>query len=139
MTEVLDLDSVFARDTVKLNGNEYELRNQQEFGILDDHKLRSLIDKIQQFQSGADTEEDAVKASALLRDLATMLVVDLSDEVPDWACVAIFEFWMQRAQGEAPANPPKPAARRTTASSSRNSKPRTAAVPKRGSTSRRTN
>jgi hypothetical protein len=137
MGNVLDLSAVFDRDTVKMpDGTEYELRNQQEFGILDDHHLRTLIDKITSLNAVAESEDDAVKAAALLQELAAMLVVDLSVDVPDWASVQIFQFWVARAQGEAPADPPKP--RRTTAASSRGSKRSTAATRKPGSKSRRT-
>ncbi len=141
MTEVLDLGAVFDRDTVKLpDGKTVELRNQQEFGIVDDHKLRTLLKQIDETRKlGQEvSEEDALRASQMLRDLATMLVVDLEAEIPDWACVAIFEFWVKRAQGDEPApDPPKPR-RRTTGASSRGSKHSTAATRKPGSKSRRT-
>jgi hypothetical protein len=144
VTEVLDLGAVFDRDTVKMpDGTTYELRNQQEFGVLEDHRLRTLLEQIESFDtSGTKSEEDAEKASKLLRDLATMLVVDLQTEIADWACVAIFRFWVDRAKGENPATPPqpakKPAPQRTTGVSSRASKRSTAAKRKHGSTSRAT-
>jgi hypothetical protein len=141
VTEVLDLASVFERDTVKMqDGTTYELRNQQEFGVVDDHKLRALLKAVDEFKAGDldASEQDAEAASKMLRDLATMLIVDLKTEIPDWACVAIFEFWVSRAQGENPADPPKKPRPRTTAASSRGSKRSTAATRKPGSkTSRR--
>jgi hypothetical protein len=135
VTQVLDLAAVFERDTVKMpDGTQHELRNPQELGILEEHRLRLLLKKIEEFTAGAKSEQDAEQASKLLRELATMLVVDLEAEIPDWACVAIFQFWVKRVEGEEkPANPRKP---RTTAGSSRGSKRSTAATPKRGSTTR---
>lgn len=136
MTEVLDLAAVFTRDTVKLqDGTTYELRNQQEFGILDDHKLRTLLNRIEEFRhadAATQTEEAAAQASQMLRELATMLVVGLEQEIEDWACVAIFRFWTERVQSAPPSDedPPKP---RTTVASSRGSKPSTAATRSTGS------
>jgi hypothetical protein len=141
VTEVLDLGAVFDRDTVRMpDGTTYELRNAQEFGVLDDHRLRMLLKKIEELKSraksgGQSSEKDAEEASKLLRDLATMLVVELQTEIPDWACVAIFQFWVNRAQGETPAGdtPGPPRSRRTTVASSRGSKRSTAATRKPGS------
>lgn len=134
MTEVLDLAEVFTRDTVKMHdGTTYELRNRVEFGLVDDHRLRTLLVRIDEFNDTKDkTEEASAQASAMLRELATMLVVDLETEIPDWACVAIFRFWTARVREQEPADPPKPR-RPTTAASSRGSRRSTAATPKRGS------
>lgn len=140
MTESLDLGALFERDTVKMkDGTTLELRNQQEFGVLDDFKLRSLIDRISTLEQTASvSEEDATKASELLSELAAMIVVDCPAAIEDWACVAIFRFWTKRLDEQAPALPPrKPRPRRTTAGSSRGSKPSTAATRKRGSTTPR--
>jgi hypothetical protein len=142
VTETLDLGAVFDRDSVKMpDGTEYQLRNKDEFSIVEDQKLRSLIRQIGEFsESSADSEEDAAKASKMLHDLSTMLVIDAPEDVPDWACVEIFRFWTKRAGAEVPpADPPKPRRRRTTGGSSRNSKRSTAAPRKTGSSkSRRT-
>lgn len=137
MSQVLDLSKVFERDTVKMrDGTDYELRNPQEFSVLEEHKLQTLIAKANEFdKKETKNTEDVEKASELLQDLATMLVVDLQTEIPDWACVAIFRFWMERATGDDPLARPNRKARRTTAASSRASKRSTAATPKRGSTS----
>jgi hypothetical protein len=141
--KVLDLDAAFSRDTVKVGGKTYELRAPQEFGIVEDHKLRKLIVAASAIDNKkTTTEADAVKASQLLRDLATMLVVDLQEEIPDWACVAIFDFWIGNAPGDdgpPPQPAPRPAAKKKTTStgakSSLRSKSSTAATRKRGSTS----
>ena len=143
MTEVLDLAAALDRDTVKMpDGATFELRNHQEFGIVDEHRLRTLLEKITAFEATAAdaTEDEAQQASKMLRDLAAMLVIDPPEVIEDWVCAAVFAFWMKNAPvEEEAANPPKPAGRRTTGGSSRNSKPRTAVARKRGSTSRRTN
>lgn len=139
-TETLDLGALFKRDDVKLPGGvTVELRNQQEFGVLDDFRLRSLIDRIQAAEQAAtQSEEDAIKASELLHELATMIVVDCPEKIDDWACVAIFRFWTKRIADTEPADPSqKPRARRTTAGSSRGSKRSTAGTRKPGSTTRR--
>ena len=141
MTDVLDLTKVFARDSVKLpDGTSRELRNQQEFSILEWHKVVGLDKKARELQAAAaESEEAAQELSALQRDLAAMLIVDLGDaELPDWACAAILAFWTDRIQaaGEE-GNPQRPRGRQTTASSSRGSKRSTAAPRKTGSTPRR--
>lgn len=140
MAEALDLGALFERDTVKMkDGTTLELRNQQEFGVLDDFKLRSLIDRVQLLeQTAGQNEEDATKASELLKELAAMIVVACPPDIEDWACVAIFRFWTKRINDQAAADPsPKPRPRRTTGGSSRGSKRSTGATPKRGSTTRR--
>jgi hypothetical protein len=142
VSESLDLTNVFDRDTVKLpGGTEYEIRNPEEFSILEEHQLNNLLKRIDVARGKAqtdDTEEAAKQASELLRELATLLIVDLKEEVTDWACVAVFRFWTERISAAAEkANPPKPRGR-TTGKSSRGSKRSTAATRKAGSNSRRT-
>jgi hypothetical protein len=149
VSDTLDLTQVLDRDEVKLpDGTVKELRNPEEFSILQDHELSKLIDRVMEMREKAGsenaTDEDAKQASDLLRELATLLVIDLGDtELEDWVCVAIFEFHMRKriaiaerlaaAQG---ADPQKP--RRTSAARSRGSKRSTAATRKTGSRSRRT-
>lgn len=139
--KTLDLAAVLNRDDVKMpNGQVYELRNQHEFGVLDDYRLRALIDQITKLNATATkSEEDAEKASKLIRDLAAMIVVDAPADLDDWVCVAVFQFWVERANDSVHVVPPTPSPskpRRTTAVSSRGSKPSTAAIRKRGSTPR---
>jgi hypothetical protein len=133
MAEVLDLTKVFDRDTVKLpDGTTCELRNQQEFSILEWHRVVQMDTQAHTLQqTAADSEEDATKLAQIQRDLAAMLVVDLDQEIPDWACAAILAFWADRATPEADAVPPR--SRRTTAASSPGSKRSTAATRKPGS------
>jgi len=137
VTQVLDLSTLFERDTVKMpDGSSYELRNPQEFGVLDEHKMRALMKKAADLDAVSDpTDAQAAEAAKILHDLATMLIVDLRDEIPDWACVAIFRFWIEKAGTDEPGDgsPRKP---RTTAASSRGSKRSTAATRTRGSKSR---
>lgn len=140
MAETLDLTAVLDRDTVKLpDGSTCELRNPQEFGVVAEHHLNMLLQRIDEL-NGAEikTDEDAEKASGMLRELAAMIVVGCPGEIDDWACVAIFDFWAAKIKGEGPeGNPPAGATARTTAGSSRNSKRSTVATRKHGSTRRR--
>jgi hypothetical protein len=150
--EKLDLSKVFDRDEVTLpGGNTYEIRNPEEFGVLGDHQLDALIKRIDEARENASkqdaTEEDAIQAAKLLRDLATLLVIDLPEdaEVGDWASVAIFEFHMKKRVERMrelaekagvrlpPPTRPRPKKKaRTTASSRRGSKSSTAGRRKTG-------
>jgi hypothetical protein len=152
VSEALDLSKVFDRDTVKLSdGTEYEIKNPEEFGILDDHQLNALIKRIETAREKAAsedaTEEDAKNASELLRALATLLVIDLPTEakVGDWESVAIFDFHMKKRVANATKlaeelgirlpPPGKPRAKKkspTTVRSSRGSRRSTAGRPKTG-------
>jgi hypothetical protein len=137
VTQLLDL-SALERDTIKLaDGAVVELRNPDEFAIVDDYRLRTLITEL----VGVDllafkSEEDAAEASAKLHTLAAMLTVSLPEGSDDFACAAIFDVWVKKHlvvvdDKKGDAGPPK--SRRTTAASSQGSKRSTAATRKTGS------
>ena len=140
MTQLLDL-SALDRDTIKLaNGTEVQLRNPEEFSVVDDYRLRTLITALADVDVLSITSEDkADEASKKLHQAAALLAVDLPDEVDDATCAALFKVWIDKHITN--ANPPTPnrRSRRTTAKSSPGSKRSTAARRKTGSSkSRRT-
>jgi hypothetical protein len=148
MAESLNLIDVLDRDDVTLpNGTKLYLRQPREFGVRDDTRLRILIRKIQEKNAETVADDEAAaeaqadEAADLLHELVRMIVVDppAGEEIPDWVCVRIFQWWLERAGapvGDGGADPQR--SRRTTGASSRGSRRSTAATPKRGSTSRAT-
>lgn len=148
MSEALDLTKVFDRDTVKFpDGTEHEIRNPEEFSILEEHRLNALLKRIEQGREKAtgpdSTEADAQQASEMLRELAALLVVDLpaDAEVTDWVSAAVFDFWITKQQERAEAArlaaggkkiPPRKPRRQTTARSQRGSKSSSAGRRKTG-------
>lgn len=133
---VLDLSAIFDRPTVKLGAKAYELRNRDEFSLLELDQLMRLMGRAEGMKGAVEDEEALGNASELLAEVAKLLIVDLDVKVPDLAMLAITEFWVGLFTEAAPGGPP-PRSRRTTAASSRGSKRSTAATPKRGSTSPR--
>lgn len=140
---LLDL-SDFKHDTVKLaDGSTVELRNPNEFGPIDEFKLRGLIETVNSYDpEKIKTEDDAEKVSEDLHALAAMIAIDaLPEDLDDGSCAAIFGAWFAK---HATANPPRPPRtpqdkkkkKSIGASSSPGSKRSTAATPKPGSTSR---
>lgn len=133
-TRVLDLSAIFDRPTVKLGASTYELRNRDEFSLLELDHLQRLLGRAEAMQESADDPEALAKASALLADLADLLVINLDQPVPDLAVLQISDFWASHFKQETPVPPRR--SRRTTAASSPGSKRSTAATRKPGSTSR---
>jgi len=138
-TKVLDLSAIFTRHKVKIGDRSYELRNRDEFSLIQFDRINKLWARAQEIEEAGDDSDPILnEASQLMKDLATLLVVDLDQEIPDLACVAIFQFWMKnQPKGSTTSDPPKPRDR-TTAGSSRGSKRSTAATRSAGSTSQGT-
>jgi len=142
VTQLIDL-SVLERDTIKIgDGTIIELRNPEEFGVVDDYRLRTLITELADIDvEKISSETDAEAASQKLHTAAAMLAVNLPEGVDDATCAALFGVWIKKHITEVQPGPPQPnrRSRRTTARSSRGSKPSTGGARKTGSTkSRRT-
>lgn len=156
--ETLDLSTVFDRDDVKLrDGRVYEIRNPDEFGMLDDHRLDALMKRAQEARDKAvaedATEDDAKHASDLLREIATLLIIDFpaEGEIGDWESVAIFQFHMKkrlaRAEEQArelgielppPTPAPTPAPRKKPQDRKRSTKAKSSPASRRSTAARRT-
>lgn len=138
---VLDLSKIFDRPTVKLGDEEYELRNRDEFTLVEHTNLEKLVQRAEELRASGDESDKAlVEAAKIMQDLVKLVTVNLDREVPEFACLAIFTFWAEQQPGGLfeTADPPnrasRRAAKRTTGGSSRVSNRSTAAARKTGST-----
>jgi hypothetical protein len=134
VTEVLDLSKIFDRSTVKIGPKTYELRNREEFSLLQFEQLAKLLNRAAELEAaGHESDEAIAEAASLMRDLTTLLIVDLDVEIPDLACVVIVSFWRDNQPNLYTNETPQKPRSRTTVASSRGSKRSTAATRKPGS------
>jgi hypothetical protein len=150
VTEILDLSKVGApRDTVRLpqkgnpDGKAHDFASPSDFGLLELHRLMSFKEKADLLGSlKKRTPKQEQELSRLLGEAVRLLVPSIDPDTlrmlgrPAREQVLLAWIGTYYAGDDEGDDPGEAASRRTTAASSRGSKPSTAATPKRGSTSR---
>lgn len=114
MTQLLDLNTLVDRPTVRIDGRDYELRHRDELSLLEDHRIVALNRRAADLGEFADaTEEQVAETVAALDEILGMLNKELPlDALTDLQKAAIARAWAGQyataASGETESSPTKP-------------------------------
>lgn len=101
--KILDLDSLYERAIVKIDGTPYELRNYYEFSVVDGVKLQRLSKRFQEILVGAYTasDEELDEVTEILEKISKLIFVSLPrEDLSDQQMQDVLGFFSQQIEDQ---------------------------------------
>jgi len=99
VSNLLDLDTILVRNTIKVDGVAYELRHREELSLVEEAGIRRTRDHINALST--DDEESAAERVKALEQFIGIISPDLPiDKLTDVQKVAVIMAWVKQYTDE---------------------------------------